>query len=460
MTRIPCFKAYDIRGHVDVDVTESLARRLGLAVGKVLKAQRIVVGRDARAASPRLLDALAEGMVAAGIEVLDLGLCGTEEVYFATAHFKACAGVMVTASHNPIEYNGFKLVGRNAAPLPDMIFRAIEAATSRPWPKTVGYGWRRAVRCREAYVARILSAIDPSAFGPLHLLANAGNGAAGPSFDAIIDALVSAGAPITVTRLYHDPDPAFPNGIPNPLLPEHQLVTAEAVLASGADLGIAWDGDFDRCFLFDAAGQFVPGEYVVGLLAKTMLAKAAGACIVHDPRVMWNTQAMVQSAGGKAVLGKTGHALIKARMREVNAIYGGEMSGHHYFRDFMYCDSGMMPWVLILGLMSQTGLGLAEIVDEMRARYPSSGEISFRVKDTDAAMQAVLTAFGRGDAQVDWFDGLSVSTSGWRFNLRLSNTEPLLRLNVEALANEQCVAELANKISSVLRAFEPSAGHL
>jgi len=446
-----CFKAYDIRGRVDTDVTEDLAWRLGRAVVHVLAARRVVVGRDSRATSPQLADALAEGIIASGASVLDLGLCGTEEVYFATDHLDACAGVMVTASHNPIDYNGFKLVGPKATPLSDNVFRAIEAATAEPGISTNIRGTHKSVCCREAYVARVLSFIHPSRLRPLHLLANAGNGAAGPSFDAILKALTAAGAPITVTRLHHDPDPSFPNGIPNPLLPENQPATSDAVKASGADLGVAWDGDFDRCFLFDSAGRFVPGEYVVGLLAKAMLGKAPGAKIVHDPRVIWNTQAVVQKAGGTAVLSKTGHALIKARMREVNAVYGGEMSAHHYFRDFMYCDSGMIPWVLVLDLMSETGLGLAEIVADMRTTHPSSGEINFRVADTEAALQAVLAAFTSEDSKVDWFDGLSVAFKDWRFNLRPSNTEPLLRLNIEALGSEDRVAQKVDVISNIIQ---------
>lgn len=452
MTQITCFKAYDIRGRIDQDVTPDLAYKLGLGMADVMAAKRIVIGRDVRATSPILQNALAQGLMAAGVEVLDLGLCGTEEVYFGTDHYDACGGVMVTASHNPIEYNGFKIVGAGAAPLPDDTFRAIETAVIAGPSNTKSGGTHRYVNCRDAYAERVIGFIDPAALAPLHIVANAGNGAAGPTFDAVIDALVAKGAPLTVTRQHHGGDPSFPNGIPNPLLPENQPMTADAVTAAGADMGIAWDGDFDRCFFFDADGAFVPGEYMVGLLAEAILAKDPGAAIVHDPRVIWNTQRVVQAAGGVAVPARTGHALIKAKMREHNAAYGGEMSAHHYFRDFMFCDSGMIPWVLLAAHVSATGRGLKDLVADMRAKHPSSGEVNFRVADTTAATDAIFAEYGPQATDIDRLDGLSLSFEDWRFNLRASNTEPLLRLNIEGL-NADVVARhtqaLANRIKTL-----------
>ncbi|MDX8346905.1 phosphomannomutase [Cognatiyoonia sp. IB215446] len=451
MTRLSCFKAYDIRGQVDVDLTEDLARDLGRAIATVLEARTVVLGRDARAASPRLLDALAGGLTSEGIDVLDLGLCGTEEVYFGTDHYGADAGVMVTASHNPIEFNGFKLVGAGAAPLPDNVFRRIEAATTaRADAGGVIDGSRQSVNCRDAYVARVLSFVDVSKLGPLKILANAGNGAAGPTFDAVIAGLRAKDVAIEVERLHHDPDPAFPNGIPNPLLPENQPVTAAAVVASGADFGIAWDGDFDRCFFFDHTGAFIPGEYVVGLLAGSMLERFPGEGIVHDPRVYWNTQEVIARAGGRAIVSKTGHALIKAKMRETNAVYGGEMSAHHYFRDFMHCDSGMIPWLLIAAYVSQTGQTLYELVADMRGRFQSSGEINFRVDDAGSATERVHRAFAADVVKLDRLDGLSLEMTDWRLNLRSSNTEPLLRLNVEAKTEDIDLSSLVGAVSQLI----------
>lgn len=436
MTRISCFKAYDIRGRIDDDVTSDLAHALGHGLVQVMGAKTVVIGRDIRATSPILSNALAQGLQAAGADVLDLGLCGTEEVYFGTDHYGADAGIMVTASHNPIDYNGFKIVGAGAAPLPDDTFRAIEAATADAMAApsgAAGTGTHQYVTCRDAYAERVVSFIDVAALKPMHILANAGNGAAGPTFDAVVGALQAKGAPLTFARVNHGADPSFPNGIPNPLLPENQSMTADPTVAQGADMGIAWDGDFDRCFFFDAQGAFVPGEYMVGLLASAILAKDPGAAIVHDPRVIWNTQRVVGEAGGTAVMSKTGHALIKADMRAQSAAYGGEMSAHHYFRDFMYCDSGMIPWVLLAAHVSATGTSLKDLVADMRARHPSSGEVNFRVADAAAATQTIHDTYADQAAAVGHLDGLSMAFEGWRFNLRASNTEPLLRLNVEGL---------------------------
>jgi len=305
---------------------------------------------------------------------------------------------------------------------------------------------------RAAYVARVLSFVDIAALRPLKLLVNAGNGAAGPSFDAIFEALVAHGAPLDVVRLHHDPDPTFPNGIPNPLLEENQPVTAEAVRAHGADLGIAWDGDFDRCFLFDAEGRFIPGEYVVGLLAEAFLVKEPGAKIVHDPRVVWNTQEIVARLGGEAVQSRTGHAFVKQVMRDTRAVYGGEMSAHHYFRDFMACDSGMIPWLLVLELMSRRGQPLAALVDDRRAAFPSSGEINFRVEDVAAVISRIEAAYAPDATTRDDTDGLSLAFDTWRFNLRASNTEPLLRLNVETRGDADLLAARVEDVRALIEA--------
>jgi len=422
------FKSYDIRGRLGVDLTPELMERLGRAVVRVQGARSVVTGRDIRASSAELQAALHAGLVAEGAEVRDIGLCGTEEVYFATDHYGAAAGLMITASHNPMDYNGVKMVGPGAAPIPQAGLAALRSATCGPQPGPGPGGGRvRPAEPRAAWVQRVLR--FAGSIGPLRVGVNAGNGAAGPSFDALAAALE---APVTWHRVHHAPDGRFPNGIPNPLLPENRSATANAVRDHGADLGVAWDGDFDRCFFFDETGGFVDGEYVVALLARAFLARDPGAAIIHDPRVIWATTETVAAAGGRAIASRTGHAHLKAAMRETGAVYGGEMSAHHYFREFMYCDSGMIPMLLVLSLLSESGQSLSRMVGDLRAAYPSSGEINFRLADPAAAEAAVDAAYGPQASATDRLDGLSLTFADWRLNLRRSNTEPVLRLNAEA----------------------------
>ncbi len=452
MARLDCFKSYDVRGRLGVDLDEQVARRIGRGYADALRPGLVVTGRDVRESSPALQAALIEGLRAGGVDVIDIGRCGTEEVYFATDHFGAGGGIMVTASHNPADWNGMKLVGPGATPLSaeaglGAVRAAAEAGDAGLAPRRGGL---RSEDPRAAFVARCLSFVEVGALGPLKILVNSGNGAAGPTFDALVGALEAADAPLVFERMWHDPDPTFPNGIPNPLLPENQPATAEAVRAAGADFGVAWDGDFDRCFFFDETGAFVPGEYVVGLLAGAFLAKQPGAKIVHDPRVVLNTRAVIAESGGAAVVSRTGHAHLKAKMREVDAVYGGEMSAHHYFRDFMYCDSGMIPWLLVAEHVSRTGRSLADLVAGARAAYPSSGEINFRLADAQAARAAFEAAYAPAARAVDRLDGLSLTFDGWRVNLRASNTEPVLRLNVEAAGDAGLVAAKVAEISALL----------
>ncbi len=450
---LSAFKTYDIRGRVGETLDEGLAYRLGRAFTQVMAPGKVVLGRDIRGSSEVLQDALARGLMDEGAEVLDIGLCGTEEVYFATDHLGAGGGLMVTASHNPIGDNGVKLIGPGARPVSRASglgeMEALVEADAFGAP-VAAVGQRKRLDPRADYVARVMSFVETAALRPLKVLVNAGNGAAGPTFDAIASTL--AETPLDFVRMHHHPDGTFPNGIPNPLLPENQPATGDAVRAHGADLGVAWDGDFDRCFLFDETGAFIDGEYIVGLLAAAMLARAPGERIVHDPRVMWNTQDVVTGAGGRAVVSRTGHVLIKETMREVDAVYGGEMSAHHYFRDFMYCDSGMIPWLLVAAHMSATGLRLSELVGGMRAAYPSSGEINFRLADPQAAVAAIEAEFTDG-ASIDRLDGLSAAFDDWRFNLRRSNTEPVVRLNVEARGDWVLLAERTQAISARLNRF-------
>ncbi|MEM9250684.1 MAG: phosphomannomutase [Pseudomonadota bacterium] len=454
MAELRCFKSYDVRGRLGETLDPGIAYRIGRGFAEALRPGVTVTGRDVRESSPELQAAVIDGLRDGGSDVIDIGLCGTEEVYFATDHFGAGGGIMVTASHNPIDYNGMKLVGPGATPLAaDAGLGAVRAAAeAAAWGKTApnARGALRREAPRAAFVARCLSFIDVAALRPLTLLVNAGNGAAGPTFDAVVEALDAAGAPLRFERRHHTPDPTFPNGIPNPLLPENQPQTADAVRLARADFGIAWDGDFDRCFFFDDAGDFVPGEYVVGLLAGAFLAKVPGARIVHDPRVVLNTLSVIEASGGKAIVSRTGHAHVKARMREVDAAYGGEMSAHHYFRDFMYCDSGMIPWLLIAEYVSASGRTLRHLVADARAAFPSSGEINFRLADAAAALVAFEAAYAPRAVAIDRLDGVSLRFDGWRANVRVSNTEPVLRLNVEAEGDAQRVQDAVADISALL----------
>jgi phosphomannomutase len=432
---LTCFKAYDIRGRLGVDLDEGIAYRIGRGFARALGARRVVLGRDIRASSEALAAQVARALVDEGCDVLDLGLSGTEEMYFATTHFAADGGICVTASHNPMDYNGMKMVRAGSAPLDAATglssIRALAESAAFGPARTGGSLRDVAHEARAAYVERVLSFVDIKALKPLKIVVNAGNGAAGPTFDAIAGALAARGAPLTFIRMHHTPDGRFPNGIPNPLLPENRPPTAERVRAEGADMGVAWDGDFDRCFFFDHNGDFIDGEYVVGLLAQVFLGREPGAPIIHDPRVIWNTLDVVARAGGQAVQARTGHAFIKQAMRDHGAVYGGEMSAHHYFRDFVHCDSGMIPFLVMAEQISREG-PLAGLVATRRAAFPSSGEINFQLADPKAAIAGVHARYEPHAVSVDETDGISLDMGDWRFNLRASNTEPVVRLNMES----------------------------
>ena len=445
------FKTYDIRGRLGTDLTETIAHRIARAFATITGAGAVVLARDCRESSPGLADAVAAGLMAQGVRVLDLGLAGTEEMYFATAHLGADGGICVTASHNPREYNGMKLVGRSAVPLPDADFARIRALTESGDTLTAAPGGAREDRSsvRADYVAHV-AALVGQGIGPLRLVVNAGNGAAGPTLDALAEGLAKRGARLDLVRMHHEPDGSFPNGIPNPLLPENRPITAEAVKAAGADFGVAFDGDFDRCFLFDGEGGFVDGEHVVALLAAAHLAQEPGAAIIHDPRVIWAVQDAVRKGGGRSVLAPTGHVFLKAAMRREGAVYGGEMSAHHYFQGFMSCDSGMIPWLMVARLVSQSGRSLTEMVGALRRDFPSSGEINFRVADLPAVVARVEAELQPTARTTDRTDGLSLDFGDWRLNLRASNTEPLLRLNVEARGDAGLVAAGVARVTALI----------
>jgi phosphomannomutase len=452
--KLSCFKAYDIRGEIGVNIDEGIAYCIGRAVAQHFGAESVVIGFDARETSPGFAAAAARGAMDAGADVLDIGMAGTEEMYWAVTEFGACAGIEVTASHNPINYNGMKIVKSGSQPLDDPAdFQVIKAlAASQDWAIPARGGETRDVAgaAREKYVDRVLGFVDVATLSPLKMVINSGNGAAGPTVDAIINRLAAQGAPLDVIRVHHDPDSTFPNGIPNPLLSENHAATADVVLGEGADMGVAFDGDFDRCFFFDGAGRFVPGEYVVGLLAAIFLKKEACGKIVHDPRVIWNTQDIVAAKGGEAIQSKTGHAFIKLTMRAERAIYGGEMSAHHYFRDFAYCDSGMIPWLLIAELVSRSGRSLTDWVEDRFAAFPSSGEVNFKVDDAGMAIESVISAYRADALSIDETDGVSLAFEDWRFNLRRSNTEPLVRLNVEGRGHADALQAHVSAIAELL----------
>jgi len=428
--KLSCFKAYDVRGVVPDELNEELAFRIGQAFCAHIKPGQVVVGYDVRTSSPGLAKALAKGITAAGAEVLDIGMCGTEEVYFATASLSADGGIMVTASHNPADYNGMKFVGRQSRPIGSETGLQEIAALAAAGEMIAGSrpGSIRQVNVRPQYGDHLLGYVDPGQLKSFKVVMNCGNGCAGPIVD-----LLEKKLPLQCIKLMGEPDGSFPNGIPNPLLPENRESTARAVLQEKADIGIAWDGDFDRCFLFDEKGRFIEGYYLVGLLAQAILATSApGERIIHDPRLVWNTRETVSKAGGIPVMSRTGHAFIKKAMRDADAVYGGEMSGHHYFREFYYCDSGMIPWLLICQLMSQTGQTLSQMVEEFISAYPVSGEINRIVDDPDEVIARIEIHYEDADCDKDYTDGLSMSFDSFRFNVRKSNTEPVLRLNVES----------------------------
>lgn len=436
-TPITCFKAYDLRGRVPDQLNEEVAYRVGRGYATFLQnanpqAIKVVVGHDIRLSSPSLCDALIDGLLDSGMDVMHIGECGTEEIYFATSHFDMDGGIVVTASHNPKDYNGMKLVREQSKPISGDtgLFEIQRLAEENVFPAPTRSGQLQRLDHRPAYIAKLLGYLDQGTLKPLKIVVNAGNGGAG----AVID-LLEPSLPFEFIKVQHKADGHFPNGVPNPLLEENRKPTIDAILANKADLGIAWDGDFDRCFFFDATGRFIEGYYIVGLLAEAFLQQQPGSKIVHDPRLTWNTIDIVERGGGAAIMSKTGHAFIKERMRLENAVYGGEMSAHHYFRDFAYCDSGMVPWLLVIGLMCARGKTLAEMVDERMQAFPASGEINLRITDPAALLLRIEADYAEHAVLVDHVDGLSMEFADWRFNLRMSNTEPVVRLNVESRAD-------------------------
>ena len=447
MNSLDSFKAYDIRGRIPDEINESLAYDIGRAYAAFVRPQRVAVGYDIRLSSPVLAAALKQGLRDCGSDVLDIGLSGTEGAYFATFALRLDGGAMVTASHNPPDYNGMKFVREQARPISaDTGLKEMRALIEggRLPAKAARPGSERPLDIRREYLEHLLGYVDVARLRRLKVVVNAGNGGAGLIVDALEPHL-----PFSFVKLNHQPDGTFPHGVPNPMLEDNRTVTAEAVRASGADVGLAWDGDYDRCFFFDESGQFIEGYYLVGLLAETFLRQEPGARIVHDPRLTWNTLDIVRRAGGTAVLCKSGHAFIKQKMREVDAVYGGEMSAHHYFRRFSYCDSGMIPWLLVLAVISERGQPLSALVGERMRLFPASGEINRHLEsDVRSILARVRAHYASAARAIDLTDGLSMEFPEWRFNLRGSNTEPLVRLNVESRGSEPLMRE---KTAELLR---------
>jgi phosphomannomutase len=461
MTELTCFKAYDIRGKLGEELNTDIAYRIGRAFAQHTKAKKVVVGGDVRLTSEELKLALANGLMDGGTDVIDLGLCGTEHIYFATSHLNCDGGIVVTASHNPIDYNGLKLVRENSKPISGDtgLFDIKALAEQNSFSNIEQKGQLSHYDITESYTAHLLTYVDTDNFSllkrPLKLVVNAGNGTAGPALDGIESVFKQLEVPIEFIKVHHQPDGNFPNGIPNPLLVENRAATRDAVIKHKADMGIAWDGDFDRCFLFDEQGEFIEGYYIVGLLAENFLAKTMGVNgsaqkIIHDPRLTWNTIDIVEQSGGQAIQSKTGHAFIKERMRSEDAIYGGEMSAHHYFRDFFYCDSGMIPWLLIAELVCLQKQSLSSLVAARIEAYPSSGEINNKLADPKKAIARVFERY-HGDAGViDRTDGISMEFDNWRFNLRSSNTEPVVRLNVESRGDKRLMQVKTQEVLALL----------
>ncbi|MGF1700976.1 phosphomannomutase CpsG [Photobacterium makurazakiensis] len=447
-----CFKAYDIRGRVGAEFNEEKAYAIGCAYADYIKPKRVAVGADMRLSSNSIKEAVCQGLQDQGVDVIDLGMTGTEEVYFAVQHWQLDGGIEITASHNPADYNGMKLVGYHAQPIGiDSGLSEIKLLAQKgAFTAAKNRGERKSQSCLKAYIDYLMSFINVQSLKPLRIVTNVGNGAAGHVIDEIEKQFIRQQVPIEFIKILHEADGSFPFGVPNPMLVEKREMTEQAVITHQADMGIAWDGDFDRCFFFDEKGQFIEGYYIVGLLAEAFALRQPGAKVIHDPRLYWNTKDILHAVGGQPVQSKAGHTFIKQMMREQGAVYGGEMSAHHYFKEFAYCDSGMIPWLLVTELLSSKALTLSEAVSRRISAFPSSGEINKQIDDPHRALQRIKTHYGHNAILLDETDGITAEFQDWRFNLRTSNTEPLVRLNVEARNNRELMENKTAEILSIL----------
>ncbi len=446
------FGAYDIRGIYPVSINQELAYRVGRVFPEIFGAKKVAVGHDIRLSGPTIFEALARGLTEAGCDVYDIGQCGTEMIYFATGFNDFDGGIMITASHNPAEYNGMKFVRKGVRPVsPKTGLLDIKAAVedeTRDWSFRKATGTIRRIDIQPDYIKCLLSYVDVAKLKPLKIVINTGNGAAGPIINELEKFL-----PFDIVKVHNNGNGYFPHGVPNPLLQDARHETAKAVVDSGAVCGIAFDGDFDRCFLFDERGNFIEGYYMVGLLAEAFLKKNRGEKIIHDPRAIWNTIDIAETYGGTPIMCRSGHNYMKDTLRAENAIYGGEMASHHYFRDFYYCDSGMIPWLLIVELLGNTDKPLSEIMAGRIAAHPVSGEINTKVSGTDKVreiMARIEKIYGATGA-VNHVDGLSVDFPTWRFNLRGSQTEPYIRLNVESRGDKALMEAKRDELLAIIR---------
>jgi len=443
---LAAFKAYDVRGIVPTELNPEFAYKVARAYADEIKPSRVCIGYDIRLSGPELYAAMAKGFNDAGVDVIHLGMVGTEMVYFATPHYGFDGGIMITASHNPPEYNGFKMVRAESRPISsDTGLNQIEKrAFDGVWERS-GSGTISELDCYQDFVQHLLNIVPGSVLKPLRVLADAGNGAAGVAMDQLIPHL-----PLDVTRRHFEPDGHFPNGVPNPILEESRAGTEAEMRANSYDFGVAWVGDYDRCFFFDEHGTFIEGYYIVGLLAQSILADGGREGIVYDPRLYWNTLDIISSLDGRAVMCKSGHAFIKEKMRAEDCTYGGEMSAHHYFKAHWYCDSGMIPFLLVAKLVSQTGKSLGELVGQMIANYPCSGEVNSHVSDVAGTIAKIEGIYGP-QGTIEKVDGLSIDLGDWRFNLRGSNTEPVIRLNVEARGDAELMRAKTDELVALIR---------
>ena len=440
------FKAYDVRGLYQEELDEEGAYAIGRAFVEQFRPARIAVGRDMRLSSPAMAAALIRGAVDAGCEVLDLGLVGTEMLYFAVGDLELDGGVAVTASHNPKEYTGMKIVRAGALPVggDSGLLEIRDRALAGPG-EPASRGSVREVDIWPAYVERVLSFVDVEAIAPLKVVIDAANGMAGVMLPPVLERL----SQVETVRHYFEPDGSFPNHEPNPLLPENRQFIVEQTTVEGADFGVAFDGDADRCFFVDDAGEFVPGDFVTALLAESILEKEPGAKIIYDVRASWAVPETIERGGGSPLMNRVGHAFIKHRMREEGAAYGGEVSGHYYFRDFSQADSGTIPFLLMLELVSRKGTKLSEILRPLRERYFITGELNTPVPDVELKLEELEQQFA-AQGEVSHLDGISVDADDWHFNVRPSNTEPLLRLNLEARTKE-LMEQKRDEVLNVIR---------
>lgn len=448
MTNLTCFKTYDIRGIVPTELNADIAYRIGRAYAKRFTPATVVIGNDIRLSGPELSNALSQGLIDSGVNVINIGECGTEEIYFAVPYLNADGGICVTASHNPANYNGMKFVGKGSTPISadNGLFDIKALAGKNEFPISTTLGEKIDKDISKAYIDKLMSFTNTNNLKPLKIVANPGNGGAGAVINGIEGHL-----PYTFKKVQFTPDGNFPNGVPNPLLPENRAITHDAVLAEKADFGIAWDGDFDRCFFFDENGEFIEGYYVVGLLAQVMLSKYPNENIIYDPRLYWSTIETIAAANGTAIASKTGHAFIKQTMRLEDAVYGGEMSAHHYFRDFYYCDNGNIPWLLIAELVSTSGKTLSQLVKTVTNKFPCSGEINLTVTDSNKVLAAISEKYSPNALKIETIDGIGINFLQWRFNVRTSNTEPLLRVNVETRADKILLEQKTTELISFIK---------